>query len=150
MWIDTPEEILRISPYSVRIPENTNQNNSEYGHFLHFTQCFFKKKYSQSTFPYFHNRNLNNCINQAIWRDRLSRLLTDKRKVRIWSYSGGPYFPTLRLNTEKQSVSLLIQSKCRKIRTRITPNTGTYYILHNVSLKRSILNPHFLISITGT
>ena len=27
------EEILRISPYSVRIRENADQNNSEYGHF---------------------------------------------------------------------------------------------------------------------
>ena len=27
-------EILPISPYSVRIQENTDQNNSEYGHFL--------------------------------------------------------------------------------------------------------------------
>ena len=27
-------EILRIPPYSVRIQENTDQNNSEYGHFL--------------------------------------------------------------------------------------------------------------------
>ena len=27
-------EILRISPYSVRMRENTDQNNSEYGHFL--------------------------------------------------------------------------------------------------------------------
>ena len=27
-------EILRISPYSVRMPENVDQNNSEYGHFL--------------------------------------------------------------------------------------------------------------------
>ena len=26
-------EILRISPYSVRMRENTDQNNSEYGHF---------------------------------------------------------------------------------------------------------------------
>ena len=26
--------ILRISPYSVRMRENVNQNNSEYGHFL--------------------------------------------------------------------------------------------------------------------
>ena len=30
-WI---REILRISPYSVRKPENTDQNNSEYGHCL--------------------------------------------------------------------------------------------------------------------
>ena len=27
-------EIRSISPYSVRIQENTDQNNSEYGHFL--------------------------------------------------------------------------------------------------------------------
>ena len=27
-------EIPRISPYSVRMRENTDQNNSEYGHFL--------------------------------------------------------------------------------------------------------------------
>ena len=26
-------EILRISPYSVRMPENTDEKNSEYGHF---------------------------------------------------------------------------------------------------------------------
>ena len=28
------EEIRRISPYLVRIQENADQNNSEYGHFL--------------------------------------------------------------------------------------------------------------------
>ena len=28
-------EIIRISPYSVQIRENADQNNSEYGHFLH-------------------------------------------------------------------------------------------------------------------
>ena len=28
-------EILRISPYSVRMRENADQNNSEYVHFLH-------------------------------------------------------------------------------------------------------------------
>ena len=27
-------EIFRISPYSVQMPENADQNNSEYGHFL--------------------------------------------------------------------------------------------------------------------
>ena len=26
-------EILRISPYLARMPENADQNNSEYGHF---------------------------------------------------------------------------------------------------------------------
>ena len=28
-------EIIWISSYSVRMPENANQNNSEYGHYLH-------------------------------------------------------------------------------------------------------------------
>ena len=28
------EEILRISPFSVRMRENRDQNNSKYGHFL--------------------------------------------------------------------------------------------------------------------
>ena len=28
-------ETLLISPYSVRLRENTDQKNSEYGHFLH-------------------------------------------------------------------------------------------------------------------
>ena len=31
--------MLRISPHSVRMWENADQNNSEYGDFLH-TQCF--------------------------------------------------------------------------------------------------------------
>ena len=42
-------EILRISPYSVQMRENTDQNNSEYGQFLrsgylsnHFKKSFFK------------------------------------------------------------------------------------------------------------
>ena len=48
------------------------------------------------------------------------------KSVRIWSYSG-PYFPAFGLNTERYQVSLRIHSNCRKIRTRITPNTDTFY-----------------------
>ena len=44
----------------------------------------------------------------------------------IWSYSG-PYFPVFGLNTERKGVSLRIQSKCGKLRTRITPNTDSFY-----------------------
>ena len=44
--------------------------------------------------------------------------------VCIWSYSG-PHFLALGLNAERYSVSLRIQSKCGKMRTRITPNTDT-------------------------
>ena len=46
------------------------------------------------------------------------------KSVRIRSYSG-PYFPAFGLITERYGVSLRIQSKCGKIRTRITPNTDT-------------------------
>ena len=48
------------------------------------------------------------------------------KSVRIRSYSG-PYFPTFGLNTERYGVSLRIQSEWGKIRTRITPNTDTFY-----------------------
>ena len=41
------------------------------------------------------------------------------KSVRIWSYSG-PYFPSFGLNTDRNS-------KCGKIRTRITPNTNTFH-----------------------
>ena len=47
-------------------------------------------------------------------------------RVLIWSYSG-PYFPAFGMNTERYSESLRIHSKCGKIRTRITPNTDTFY-----------------------
>ena len=48
------------------------------------------------------------------------------KSVRIRSFSG-PYFLVFGLNTERYRVSLRIQSECVKIRTRKTPNTGTYY-----------------------
>ena len=44
----------------------------------------------------------------------------------IRSYSG-PYFPAFGLDTERYSVSLRIQCKCRKRRTRVTPNMDTFY-----------------------
>ena len=46
--------------------------------------------------------------------------------VCIKSYSG-PHFPLFERNTERYSVSLGIQFECGKMRTRITPNTGTFY-----------------------
>ena len=45
---------------------------------------------------------------------------------RIQSYSG-PRFPAFELNTERYSVSVLIQSERVKIRTIITMNTFTFY-----------------------
>ena len=49
-----------------------------------------------------------------------------RKKCPYSSYSS-PYFPALRLNTEKYGVSLRIQSKCGKIRTRINPNIDSFY-----------------------
>ena len=46
--------------------------------------------------------------------------------VHIRSYSG-LYFPAFALNTERCGVCFLIQSECGKVRTRITPNTDTFY-----------------------
>ena len=46
------------------------------------------------------------------------------KSERIRSYSG-PHFPAFGLNTERYGVSLRIQSECRKMRTRINPNTDT-------------------------
>ena len=44
------EEILRISPYSVRMQENGDQNNSEYGHFsngiIEIIKCSYDKRLS--------------------------------------------------------------------------------------------------------
>ena len=50
------------------------------------------------------------------------------KSVHIRRYSG-PNFPAFGLNTERYSVSLRIQSKCGKMRTRITPNADTFYAL---------------------
>ena len=41
-------EILRVSLYSVRMLENTNQKNSKYEHFLHSEICYRKRKRSLS------------------------------------------------------------------------------------------------------
>ena len=47
--------------------------------------------------------------------------------VGIWRFSG-PYFPAFRHNTERYRVSIRIQSKCGKMRTRKTPNTSIIII----------------------
>ena len=52
----------------------------------------------------------------------------------IGSYSG-PYFPAFGLNTERNSASLRMHSKCGKTRAKITPNTHTF---HAVTYKRTI------------
>ena len=51
------------------------------------------------------------------------------KSVRIRSISDS-YFPIFGLNTDRYSLSLLIQSKCGKIRTRKTSNTDTFYVVY--------------------
>ena len=48
-------------------------------------------------------------------------------KVTKYRVISGPYFPVFGLITEIYSVNLRIQSQCRKIQTRKTPNTATFH-----------------------
>ena len=52
--------------------------------------------------------------------------MLDLREKCIRSFSG-PYFPSFRMNTERYGISLRIQKKCEKIRTRKNPNTNTFH-----------------------
>ena len=69
----------------------------------------------------------------------LSMIIHYVKGVRIQSYSG-PYFPAFGLNTERYSVSLCIQSECGKIRTRITPNSDTFYAVTVIGTKQHLSN----------
>ena len=57
------------------------------------------------------------------------------KSARIRNYSG-PYFPAFGLNTERYGVSLRIQSKCGKIRIRITPNADTFHAVMVLILRK--------------
>ena len=66
------------------------------------------------------------------------------KSVRIRSYSG-PYFSAFGLNTVRCGVSFRIQSEHGKIRTRVTPNTDTFYTVYSMArMIRTNLkeNPH--------
>ena len=60
------------------------------------------------------------------------------KSVRILNYSG-PYFPAFGLNMERYGVSLLIQSECEKVRTRINPNTDTLRNVYYLILGKQII-----------
>ena len=66
------------------------------------------------------------------------------KSIRIRNYSG-PYFPAFWRILTQYSLSLRIQSECVKIRTRITPNTDTFYavpenvIIHCLHVKNIFL-----------
>ena len=65
-----------------------------------------------------------------------------RNKVRIWIYSD-LHFPAFGLNTEKYTVCIRIQSECGKIRTRIIPNTDTFYAAVNCLLHQTTI-PHLI------
>ena len=77
-------EILRISPYSVRMRENTGQKNSEYGN---FTQCIFINK---TTISY----NLIHLV-------YLANIYLFKHKRRVWKM--------LKANNKVNKMMLLIE-----------------------------------------
>ena len=60
------------------------------------------------------------------------------KSVPIRSYSG-PHFPAFGLNTERCGVSLYMQSKCGKMRTRITRNTDAFYAVSDLEVSSHIL-----------
>ena len=61
------------------------------------------------------------------------------KSVGTWSYSGS-YFPAFELNTSTYSVSLLIQSECGKILSKITLNTDSFYAMHTCKVKLTCSN----------
>ena len=56
------------------------------------------------------------------------------QSVCFWNFSG-LHFPAFRLNIERYSASLRIQSECEKMRTRKTPNADTFYAVSITSKK---------------
>ena len=60
------------------------------------------------------------------------------KSVRIRNFSG-PYFPAFGLNTERYSVSLQIQFKCEKEKTRKTPNTDTSHAVYFWKINHLVL-----------
>ena len=72
-------------------------------------------------------------------------LLTSCKVFKYWVFSG-PYFTAFRLNTERYSVSVRIQSQCRKIRTR--KNSVFGHFSRSVGIKWTLVC--FNLQINGT
>ena len=66
------------------------------------------------------------------------------KSVRIRDYYGLDFL-AFGLNTERYFVSPRIQSKCGKMRSRITPNTDTFYAVFSIHIVRWL--PFFIINI---
>ena len=72
-------EILIISPYSVRMRENTDQKNSEFGHLLRYVNISFWSNFSTvdmcDTLEHMHDaqNNVNSAKSMKSCQKRLSR-----------------------------------------------------------------------------
>ena len=71
-------------------------------------------------------------IGVAVYFTCNMRIMHRVKSVHIRSYSS-PFFPAFGLNTERYGVSLRIQSECRKMQTRITPNMETFHAVMKVN-----------------
>ena len=105
--------------------------------FWKISQIFLRKKPTPHSLFFNIVEGLQNSLllEQVIGIQIIQTLQTRKysyscvKSVHASSYSG-PYFPAFGLNTERYGVSLRIQSKCAKLRTRITPNTDISYAMY--------------------
>ena len=101
---------LYMSLNSVQIQENIAQRKPLYSHILCSVQLSLLLKlgtiFFSNTLVKFYARSATLAATSTTW------------KVSRYGVFSGSYFTKFGLNTEKYFVSLSIQSKCRKIRTR--------------------------------
>ena len=68
-------------------------------------------------------------VKDFIWKLNVFSLMVHYvESARIGSFSG-PYFSVFELNTNRYEISVRVQSKCGKIRTRKTPNLDTFHVV---------------------
>ena len=105
--------LLKIYQFLLNV--SSSQQNKKLNHILKTAIIFHIKQ-----MPFLLSQRMLFCAQQMLW------VYHCVKSVRIQSYFG-PYFPAFGLNNDRYSLSLPIQSKCGKIRTRITPNTAIFY-----------------------
>ena len=88
----------------------------------------------------FFGKVTDDCICLYLLLSKLSSSYCVK-SVRIRSYSG-PHFAAFGLDTERYFAFLRIQSECGKKRTRIAPNTDTFYA---VSRAKKFLSRNYFV-----
>ena len=69
---------------------------------------------------------------------KLSQISHCLKSVRIRSFYGS-YFPAFGLNMKVYSLNLHIHPECGKVRTRKTPNMGTY-VKKTITIRMTMIN----------